>query len=431
MFKDSGPPGNSVNPSRTTDQLANYVVNGGGERSTNGNHSITRGGGERLSFIVHCHLRWDFVWQRPQQIFSRLAADHDILFIEEPQYHDAPPFLQITSPYGGVIRVLPLLTAGAKTHVDEESELILRLLQQALAHDPRLEDRFQAPVQWFYSPMTAPAFAGRFGARSIVYDCMDELANFRFAPPDIGERERFLLSKADVVFTGGFKLFEAKSRHHENVHFFGCGVDTEHYGKARLAGTAVPMEVAHLAKPIFGYFGVIDERIDYDLLSALGNGLPDASIVMVGPLAKVERQMLPDLPNIHWIGQRSYAELPALVKAFDVCLMPFALNESTQFINPTKTLEYMAAGKPIVSTAVPDVVHNFTPIVSIADSHDEFVRAVERAYQTPPIDLIAQGIERANAASWEATVCAMRDHVFKTVRNAVEPVYPVCHSAFP
>jgi glycosyltransferase involved in cell wall biosynthesis len=152
---------------------------------------------------------------------------------------------------------------------------------------------------------------------------------------------------------------------------------------------------------------------------------------MVGPLAKVERQMLPDLPNIHWIGQRSYEELPALVKAFDVCLMPFALNESTQFINPTKTLEYMAAGKPIVSTAVPDVVHNFTPIVSIAHSQDEFVRAVERAYQTPPTDLIAQGIERANAASWESTVCAMRDHVFKTVCNAVKPISPVSHSAFP
>jgi len=431
MFKDSGPPGNLIDPARTLDQLQNFAANRAGKKSTTEDHAKRLPSFGRTSFIVHCHLRWDFVWQRPQQIFSRLAADHDVLFIEEPLYHEAAPLLQITEPYSGVIRVVPLLTAGGNIDVDEQCQFILPLLEQALVDHPRLAERFEAPVQWFYSPMTAPSFAGRFAARSIVYDCMDELANFRFAPPDIADRERFLLSKADVVFTGGFKLFQSKSRYHGNVHFFGCGVDTKHYGKARLPETALPEDVAHLAKPIFGYFGVIDERIDYELLAALACGLPDASIVMVGPLAKVERQMLPDSPNIHWIGQRSYDELPALVKAFDVCLMPFALNESTQFINPTKTLEYMAAGKPIVSTAVPDVVHNFTPIVSIARSPDEFVVAVKRAYQRPPADLIAQGIERANAASWDATVGAMRDRVLKTVGNAVEPGSAVCNSAFP
>ncbi len=138
--------------------------------------------------------------------------------------------------------------------------------------------------------MTAPCFLGEFGACGVVYDCMDELANFRFAPPDIAQRERFLLSKADVVFTGGYQLFQSKSRHHENVHFFGCGVDVGHYSKARSAQTPLPPDVAHLPHPIFGYFGVIDERLDYDLLAQLAASFPHASVVMIGPACQGRAQ---------------------------------------------------------------------------------------------------------------------------------------------
>ena len=372
--------------------------------------------------IAHCHLRWDFVWQRPQQIFSRLAAHHRILLVEEPLLENVEQHLRISEPHPNVVRVIPILppTAG----VDAQCDATLAMLRQALTEHPLLVSKFDTPIQWFYSPMSAPCFLGEFGAVGVVYDCMDELANFRFAPPDIAQRERFLLSKADVVFTGGYQLFRSKSRHHDDVHFFGCGVDVGHYSRARSVETHLPPDVAQLPHPIFGYFGVIDERIDYDLLAKLAGSFPNASVVMIGPLAKVERRKLPSLENIHWLGQRVYDDLPAYLKAFDVCLMPFALNEATRYINPTKTLEYMAAGKPIVSTAVPDVVHNFTPVVEIAVSARDFVHAVKRAFMSPDEQRIKEGIERANGASWEAVVSAMREHMLKAIPGSTKPTPP-------
>lgn len=373
--------------------------------------------GRRNDFplIVHCHLRWDFVWQRPQQIFSRLAESHPVLFIEDPVIADGEARLDITGPHPNVARLVPVLPPSCAHSVDAQCDATLPLIRQALRDHPLLAGRFEDAVQWFYSPMTAPCFLGRFGGQGVVYDCMDELANFRFAPPDITERERFVLSKADVVFTGGHQLFESKSKHHHNVHFYGCGVDVDHYGTARLDETQVPASVALLPRPVFGYFGVIDERLDYGLLTTLAECFPEASIVMAGPFAKVERTELPDRPNIHWLGQQSYSDLPALVKGFDVCLMPFALNEATKYINPTKTLEYMAAGKPIVSTAIADVVRNFTPIVEVAHSRDGFLEAVERAWREPDPALIEHGVARAADASWDAIVGAMRHHIQEAV----------------
>lgn len=362
------------------------------------------------SFVVHSHLRWDFVWQRPQQLLSRLAERSPVLFIEEPLATDAEPFLAVTEPNANVVRVVPHM-APAIVAVDAQSLETLRLLEPALATHPLLAGRFQRPVQWFYSPMSAPVMLGRFDAKCVVYDCMDELANFRFAPADIVQREQLLLAKADVVFTGGYQLYASKSRHHHNVHFYGCGVDAAHFARARDADTERPKELAGLPRPILGYYGVIDERLDYDLIAHVADALPEAAIVMVGPLAKVDAAALPRRANLHWLGQRRYDELPAIVKAFDVCLMPFALNEATQYINPTKTLEYMAAGKPIVSTPVPDVVRNFTPIVKIARSQAEFVGAIECAWNQPDYDRLRQGIECANAATWEAIVNAMRNHI--------------------
>jgi glycosyltransferase involved in cell wall biosynthesis len=372
-------------------------------------------GRDDFPIIVHCHLRWDFVWQRPQQIFSRLAANHRVLFIEDPVIADGEPHLAIDEPYPNVVRVIPQIPRELAINADKDAEIFLPQLRTALRTHPLLAGRFDRAVHWFYSPMPAPGYLGKLDTVGVVYDCMDELANFRFAPPDIADRERFVMSNAGVVFTGGYQLFESKSKHHDNVNFYGCGVDVEHYGKARDDATAIPPAVAATPGPRFGYFGVIDERLDYELISALADRFPEASIVMAGPLAKVDPDELPRQPNIHWLGQQQYADLPAIVKGFDVCLMPFALNEATQYINPTKTLEYMAAGKPVVSTAVADVVRNFTPIVQVARSQDEFLDAVERAWREPDTALIAQGIERAAGASWDATVESMRNDVQKAL----------------
>lgn len=366
---------------------------------------------DSFPIIVHCHLRWDFVWQRPQQIFSRLARNHRILFIEDPVIADGEPRLAIDEPHPNLVRIVPQIPQHLAVNADRDAEIFLPRIQAALREHPLLSGRFDGAVHWFYSPMPAPGYLGRFDTVGVVYDCMDELANFRFAPPDIADRERFVMSNADVVFTGGHRLFESKSRYHDNVHFYGCGVDVEHYAKARDPRTEVPAAVAATPPARFGYFGVIDERLDYALIAALAERFAGSSIVMAGPFAKVDPEELPRHPNIHWLGQQRYEDLPAIVKGFDVCLMPFALNEATQFINPTKTLEYMAAGKPIVSTAVPDVVRNFTPIVDVAYSHDAFLDAVERAWRTPDLGLIEAGIERAQGASWDATVESMRRDV--------------------
>ena len=372
-------------------------------------------GRESFPIIVHCHLRWDFVWQRPQQIFSRLARNHRVLFIEDPVIAEGGPHLAIDEPYPNLVRIVPQIPQHLAVNADKDAEIFLPQIKQALREHPLLAGRFERPLHWFYSPMPAPGYMGQFNAVGVVYDCMDELANFRFAPPDIADRERFVMSKADVVFTGGYQLFESKSQFHDNVHFYGCGVDVEHYGKARDEATEVPAAVLAAPGPRFGYFGVIDERLDYELIAALAERFPAASVVMAGPVVKVDPNELPKHENIHWLGQQRYEDLPAIVKGFDVCLMPFALNEATKYINPTKTLEYMAAGKPIVSTAVADVVRNFTPIVDVARSPSEFVDAVERAWRQPDAELIAQGIERAQNASWDATVESMRKDVQQAI----------------
>ena len=366
--------------------------------------------------IVQSHLRWDFVWQRPQQLLSRLASTEPVLFLEEPVFLDdaTTDRLEITMPHKNVVRAVPLLRAQFRGDYDAAIEKVRELAVRETGSHGKLDGLFSNAVQWFYTPMPAPAMLGAFNEIGVVYDCMDELSQFRNAPPDLLRRERLLMSNADVVFTGGYKLFTSKSQHHSNVHVFGCGVDVRHFSQARSDKTPIPMD-ADLSHPIAGYFGVIDERLDYDLIRKLAESHPEISVVMVGPTAKVNPDELPSAANIHWLGQRDYEELPRYVKAFDVCLMPFALNEATEYINPTKTLEYMAAGKPIVSTAVADVVRNFSPVVTVANNHEEFVNAVIRDMSSPDSQRIEDGIAMAAGSSWESIVTRMRQLIIDAV----------------
>ena len=371
--------------------------------------------------IVHSHLRWDFVWQRPQQILSRLAGHAPVLFVEEPIFLDdaSNGRLDISVPFGNVFRAVPRLPGSYRDDQDGAIAQVRSLIQETIGEKGELRGRFTNPIQWFYSPVTAPAMLGAFNEIAVVYDCMDELTQFRFAHPDLGRRERLLLANSEVVFTGGHKLYKSKSRYHDNVHFFGCGVDVAHFSKARSPETSVPADIAHLPQPVFGYFGVIDERIDYDLIAQLAATHPAASVVMVGPVVKVDPASLPQASNIYWLGQRDYSQLPAYVKGFSTCMMPFALNEATEYINPTKTLEYMAAGKPIVSTAVADVVHHFTPVVRIARSAEEFVSLTARVADDPDASLIEQGLKQAGNSSWESIVSQMRRLISEAVTEAM------------
>jgi glycosyltransferase involved in cell wall biosynthesis len=364
----------------------------------------------RFPIVVHCHLRWSFVWQRPQQIHARLAREHPVLFIEEPEA-GAPgeaARLLLEEPWPNVTVARPRIPArlaerGAAS--PETEATVLDLLREALGGP--LGRRFADAVHWLYTPMMEPQLEA-FEPAAVVYDCMDELARFRGAPADLRRRERRLLERADVVFTGGWELHRVKSALHPNVHAFGCGVDFDHF-HAVARGVPAAEDLAPLPRPRLGYVGVVDERLDYDLVRALARELPGASVVFVGPTAKVDRAALPNVPNVHWLGGRPYADLPRYLAGFDVCLMPFADNEATEFINPTKTLEYLATGRPVLSTPVRDVVRSFSHAVHV-EPPATFPRGVLRVLGGERRDPEA-GLRIARQASWERVVDGMLAHV--------------------
>jgi glycosyltransferase involved in cell wall biosynthesis len=376
-------------------------------------------GPEQFPIIVHSHLGWDWVWQRPQQFHSRLSQRHRILFVEGPVprhgLSTARVSLREVADYPNVVVLqssIPAERWNDSAWVDKERR---RLVESVLAGP--LGADFQDPVQWFYDPMAVTAFAGHLDERAIVYDCMDQLSQFRGAPQDLVRRERELLAIADVVFAGGPKIWKEKKQHNPNCYSFGCGVDVAHFEKANSPATIVPDDIATLARPLYGYFGVIDERIDYQLIAALAESNPQGSVAMIGPWTKVDPASFPNRPNLHWLGARDYGQLPACAKAFDVCLMPFALNEATEFINPTKALEYMATGRPIVSTAIEDVVLQFGDVVKIARSPEQFATMCRRSAECPNPLGVRRGLKVAAANSWESVVGQLEGHVLDVLRS--------------
>jgi glycosyltransferase involved in cell wall biosynthesis len=370
----------------------------------------------RPPIIVHSHLGWDWVWQRPQQFISRLSRNHRILFIEgpvpAPDIDQTEKTLREIRDYPNLI-VLQMRVPAARWDdgdwVDQERR---RIVQQILA-EPLGRD-FEFPVQWFYDPMAVTAFAGHLNERAIVYDCMDELSLFRHAPPELVRRERELLALADIVFAGGPEIWEAKRKLNSNCFCFSCGVDYNHFGRARSDDVSLAEELRHLPRPIYGYIGVVDERLDYELIAKLCEKT-NGSVVIIGPWTKVDPHSFPQRANLHWLGGRDYTELPAYAKGFSVCLMPFAINEATRFINPTKGLEYMATGRPIVSTPVRDVVRQFSEIVSIGADHEQFLAACERAADSPDEERIRRGLHLAQNSSWESIVAQLEGHLSEVV----------------
>ena len=373
---------------------------------------------DNYPIIVHSHLRWDWVWQRPQQFLSRLSKKHRVLFIEAPYPSNKTRTARVTlrevSDYRNII-VLQMAMPAARWSdgpwVDKERR---RLVQSFLAGP--LGRNFDSPVQWFYDPMAVTAFAGHLDERAIVYDCMDELSLFRGSPPEMVRRDRELLAVADIVFAGGPKICRAKRRLNANCFSFGCGVDAKHFSRARDPGLPLPADVANLPHPIYGYFGVVDERMDYDLLAALADA-GSGSVVIIGPATKVDPATFPQRANLHWLGGRDYAELPAYAKSFEVCLMPFALNKATEFINPTKALEYMGSGKPIISTKVEDVVMQFSEVVVIAESPADFIAKAAHSSVWPEQTRIKRGFELVERNSWESIVGELEKHVADTLAS--------------
>ena len=357
---------------------------------------------EPTTLICFSHLRWNFVFQRPQHLMSRFAREMDVIFWEEPV--EVGPretaYLQVReAPDAANVRVVvPHMPQGMPE--DAREAALQRLLE---AHLATVQGTL---IAWYYTPMML-SFSRDIDSDLTVFDAMDELSKFKFAPAHLLELEQELIDRADIVFTGGSSLYEAKKGRHDNIHCFPSSVDRAHFMKAR-ARQFEPADQEDLPRPRLGFYGVIDERFDTALLDEAARMRPDWSFVMIGPVVKISEDELPKRPNIHYFGGKTYDQLPAYLSGWDVALMPFAMNESTQFISPTKTPEYLAGGKPVVSTPIRDVVRHYGQLegVKIASTADEFVAACEAALELshrPESGWLAEADLMLSATSWDTT----------------------------
>ncbi len=362
-----------------------------------------------LPLVVLSHLRWDFVFQRPQHVLSRLAQTRPVTVVEEPVYDaDAAPYLEPIEAAPGVTVLRPHTPVDEPGFSDAQIAVVEPLLRRWAVETEALG----ACDAWTYTPLATPLLDA-VEPRAVVYDCMDELSAFDHAPPELLERERDLLGRADLVFTGGPSLYRAKKDRHPDVHCFPSSVDAAHFGQARpdrAAALAEPADQRGIGRPRLGFFGVIDERLDRDIVATLAAARPDWEVVMVGPVVKIDPESLPQAPNLHWLGGKTYDELPAYLAGWDVCLLPFAQNRSTEFISPTKTLEYMAAERPVVSTPITDVAEPYGEIVRLGATPSEFVTACDAVFLAGD----AERQRRAEAmravlakTSWDATAAGM------------------------
>jgi UDP-galactopyranose mutase len=329
--------------------------------------------------ICLSHLRWGFVYQRPQHLLSRFARGRRVFFVEEPISTDGTPQLDMhTCPESGVNIVVPRVPTGLGP---ASQETILKLLLNKLIADHDVTDY----LLWYYTPM-ALSFSRHLNPRAVVFDCMDELSGFQGAPQEMKDREAELMARADLVFTGGQSLYEAKVGRHDHLFCFPSSIEFGHFSQARSI-TVDPSDQAEIPHPRIGFAGVVDERMNIELLRQMADLRPDWQFIMVGPVVKIDPQTLPKNPNIHWLGGKAYKELPAYLAGWDVAMLPFAHNDSTKFISPTKTPEYLAAGRPVVSTSITDVVRPYATekLVRIADTPEEFVRAISECMEVDAV----------------------------------------------
>ena len=377
-----------------------------------GSVAFARPRAERPLLLCFSHLRWDFVLQRPQHLLTRARESYEVLYFEEPVFSaNVTPRLDQRQTPEGVTVCVPTLPEGLP-------EAMILAMQQQLLDKLLSSATSRRLVAWFYTPM-ALAFAAHLAPDLTVYDCMDELSAFQNAPPRLLEFERQLLVRADLVFTGGRSLYEAKQGRHPQVHCFPSSIDTLHFGQARMAQPD-PEDQADIARPRLGFFGVVDERMDIGLVGALAALRPSWQLVMIGPVVKIDPASLPRSANIHWLGSKKYAELPRYLAGWDAGFMPFARNDSTRFISPTKTPEFLAAGLPLVSTPITDVVRDWGDggMVEIALDAGGFAQALEEIMGQPRASWLRRVDRKLARQSWDSTWLAMSALMTEVLRPA-------------
>jgi UDP-galactopyranose mutase len=357
------------------------------------------------------HLRWDFVYQRPQHLMTRCARDRRVFFIEEPVFGEDSMRLDISEREGGVQVVVPHLPAGLR------SEIATTAVLKEMTRRFFAEQDIREFIFWYYTPM-ALSFTSHFKPIAAIYDCMDELSAFKGAHTRIQDFERELFQRVDLVFAGGQTLYEAKRQQHPAVYVFPSSIDVAHFSKARTLIDDYE-DQANIPHPRLGFFGVIDERFDVELLDNIAKARPDWHFVMIGPVVKIHPDSLPRRPNIHYLGAKKYDELPGYLAGWDVALLLFARNESTRFISPTKTPEYLAAGKPVISTSIRDVVRPYGELglVQIADTPVKFLQAAEKALSGTAAEdgWLARVDDFLRRMSWDKTWEEMNALISKTV----------------
>ena len=356
----------------------------------------------RTDVVVFSHLRWDFVFQRPQHLLTRCAQQRRVYFVEEPVFEpDIAPTLHVSARGERLFVAVPHLPAGT-----EEREVVAQ--QRSLVEELLRERVSSSYIAWYYTPM-ALKFTRHLKPSTVVYDCMDELSHFRFAPPELCLLEDELFTRAHVVFTGGVSLYDYKRHKHTNIHPFPSSVDIAHFRTARTI-TAEPADQQAIARPRIGYAGVIDERFDIDLVRGVAEARPQWQFVLVGPVVKIDPETLPRLPNIYYLGSKSYNDLPQYLSGWNVAMLPFARNDATRFISPTKTPEYLAAGRRAVSTSIRDVVRTYgeAGLVQIADEPVACVAAIEECLDSAgDRDWLERVDVFLSSSSWDETFSAM------------------------
>ena len=379
---------------------------------------------ETSDLIVFSHLRWDFVFQRPQHLLSRFAKYRRVFYFEEPVIGiTETPHLDSHHSEEGVLIVVPHLPSGLKSRDMEQS--LKELLDQFL-----LKEHIEVFTLWYYTPM-ALAFTDHLKPQATLFDCIDEVSMFQEAPRNLLAMETELLKRADLVITGGHALYEAKRTSHHNVHPLPSSIDHEHFSKGRL-DLVEPEDQINVPHPRVGFYGCIDERIDLDLVDKLAELRPEYQFIIIGPVVKLDSTMLPIRPNIHYLGKKDYHVLPLYLSGWDCAIMPFALNDTTRFIAPTKTPELLAAGKPIVSTPIEDVVHPYGNgrMVHIARSPVEFAECIEKAMNERAYD--PEWLERVDAYldenSWDSTFSQIA-HLEKELIQRRKPTVMTDYSA--
>ncbi|WP_223815767.1 glycosyltransferase family 1 protein [Adhaeribacter rhizoryzae] len=351
------------------------------------------------NIICMSHLRWDFVFQRPQHLLTRFAQHTNLYYFEEPLFYDgAQPRLDVTTREGGNINIVVAHLPNGLTPQESDAKQI-ELIDQFLA-----EHNLGRFIFWYYTPM-ALEITRHLQPELTVFDCMDELSAFKGAPPRLRELEAEMFKKADLVFTGGQSIYESKKNQHPDVYAFPSSIDKAHFAQGREA-LVEPADQANIPHPRFGFYGVVDERFDIELLRSMAALRPDWHFVIIGPVVKIDPADLPAAENIHYLGGKNYKELPIYLGGWDVALLPFARNESTKYISPTKTPEYLAAGKPVVSTSITDVIRPYGELglVHIADTPEDFVAAIEKALaQREDAEWKAKTDEFLSGISWDIT----------------------------